>query len=144
VECTSCGLNGGPLVADGEYPAPIACNITNGRMPHATNRIVNADIPFVAHDGDLRFITNIKEGTMIGFKYFAFSGPVLLTIKTRKGRNGYFSVSTGNAKAELAIKPEPDWSESSTELEESSTVPLYLTYHGEAAVDLLSIRFNIK
>ena len=27
VEMTSCGLNGGPLVAKGEYPAYIACNI---------------------------------------------------------------------------------------------------------------------
>lgn len=45
VEMTSCGLNGGPLVPQGVYPAPYACNLTNGHMPHATNRVVNADIP---------------------------------------------------------------------------------------------------
>lgn len=45
VECTSCGLNGGSLKAKDEYLAAYACNITNGRMPHATNTIVNADIP---------------------------------------------------------------------------------------------------
>ncbi|MDR2782354.1 MAG: hypothetical protein LBB48_00670, partial [Treponema sp.] len=74
VEVTSCGLNGGPLLVVGEYPAVIACNITNGRMPHITNRIVNADIPFATHGANPvnsqteRYITNIKTGTMMGFK----------------------------------------------------------------------------
>lgn len=51
-ERTSCGLNDGPLVTKGTYPAPICCNLSNGRMPHATNRFVGADIPFMTHSGD--------------------------------------------------------------------------------------------
>lgn len=74
VPCTSCGLNKGPLLAKGTYEAAYACNITNGHMPHATDRIANADIPYITHDHDIHFITNIKEETLIGYKYFAFEG----------------------------------------------------------------------
>jgi hypothetical protein len=42
---TSCTLNGGPLVADGEFPAMTSCNLTNGRVPRITNRRIDADIP---------------------------------------------------------------------------------------------------
>lgn len=39
VEITSCGMNNGPLIASGRYPGVIACNITNGHMPHGCNSI---------------------------------------------------------------------------------------------------------
>ncbi len=32
VESTSCGLNGGPLIGHGTYPAYIACNLRSGRI----------------------------------------------------------------------------------------------------------------
>lgn len=51
-EFTSCGLNDGLLVTKGTYSAPICCNLANGHMPHAANRIVGADIPFITHSGD--------------------------------------------------------------------------------------------
>ena len=39
VEITSCGLNDGPLRAEGTYPAVICCNLTNGHMPTGSNSI---------------------------------------------------------------------------------------------------------
>lgn len=74
VEITSCGLNDGPLAAEGTYPAVIACNITNGRMPHGCNSIYSVAFPNVTNIGEERFIGEIEDGTLIGFKYFAFSG----------------------------------------------------------------------
>ena len=84
VECTSCGLNDGPLKAEGTYLSVCACNLTNGHMPHATNTAVNADIPFITHDADDRYITNIKNGTLIGFKYFDLAGASELTVRVRR------------------------------------------------------------
>lgn len=70
VEITSCGLNGGPLKADGTYPAAICCNLTNGKMPHLSNVRKNPPAPNVNHEGEIRFIKDVTKGTMIGYKYF--------------------------------------------------------------------------
>lgn len=72
VEITSCGLNEGPLLAEGRYPAVIACNITNGMMPHGSNSIYTMPFPNVTNLGEERFIAEIEDGTLIGFKYFDF------------------------------------------------------------------------
>lgn len=70
VEVTSCGLNQGPLRAEGAYPAVIACNITNGHMPHGSNSVFKEAFPNVTNLGNERFIGEIEEGTLIGYKYF--------------------------------------------------------------------------
>lgn len=72
VEITSCGLNDGPLLAQGNYPAVIACNITNGAMPHGSNSIYTTTFPNVTNLCEERFIAEVSDGTLIGFKYFAF------------------------------------------------------------------------
>ena len=74
VEITSCGLNEGPLIADGSYPAVIACNLTNGHMPHGSNSIFKEEFPNVTNKGDDRFIAEIEDGTLIGYKYFSCKG----------------------------------------------------------------------
>ena len=83
VEITSCGLNGGPLVGDGVYPAAIACNITNGRMPHGCNCIYDTEFPNVTNAGDDRFIGEIECGTLIGYKYFDFKTATRLAVTAR-------------------------------------------------------------
>lgn len=91
VEITSCGLNPGPLLAKAgyEYPAVIACIITNGQMPHGCNSIYKDAFPNVSHKGEDRFIAEIERGTLIGFKYFAFEGikTIQLTARTESERN---------------------------------------------------------
>lgn len=72
VEITSCGLNGGPLDGVGSYPAGICCNLTNGFMPHGCNTIYKDSFPNVSNIGDERFIAEIDDGTLIGYKYFKF------------------------------------------------------------------------
>jgi len=79
VEITSCGLNPSALVAGGasapvEYPATIACIITNGHMPHGCNSIYKDSFPNVSHLGDDRFIAEICADTLIGYKYFECVG----------------------------------------------------------------------
>ncbi len=84
VEVTSCGLNYGPLIAKGDYPAVIACNLTNGKMPHGSNSIYKMPFPNVTHLGDERFIAEIEDGTVIGYKYFSFSKVSEIGVRYRK------------------------------------------------------------
>ena len=83
VELTSCGLNGGPLPAEGAYPAVICCNLTNHRMPHGSNSIYKDAFPNVTHRDDDRFIGEIEDGTLIGYKYFDFKGVEKLAVTAR-------------------------------------------------------------
>jgi len=83
VPVTSCGLNGGPLVAEGRYPAPIACNLTNGKMPHGSNSVYDTIFPNVSNIGDERFIEAIEHGTLIGYKYFDLTKSIRLGVVVR-------------------------------------------------------------
>lgn len=144
-ECTSCGLNGGPLQAEGVYPAPIACSITNGRMPHATNRIVNADIPYITHSGQgkqaERYITNIKAGTRIVYKYFAFEGAVQLTL-TLRGNGGSFIILTDEKKQGAVSVSSADWQKVSLPIQAEGVCALELQYCGDGTADLLELAFE--
>lgn len=145
-ECTSCGLNGGPLRAQGEYPAAIACNLTNGRMPHATNRMVDADIPCITHSGQgteaERYITNIRPGTRIVFKYFAFHGPVKMTALVRGGGGMFLIQTNGKPQGSIAVEAGADWNPFSLVIEEFGDAALELLYEDGGACELLSIRFE--
>lgn len=147
VESTSCGLNGGPLKAEGSYPAACACNLTNGHMPHATNTVVNADIPYITHGDGERYITNIKAGTMIGFKYFQFDGKYRLMIRTRGTGTGVFKISLDEAGkekllGEIAVLPSDGWKKSETIIEAEGVHPLYLHYEGVDRMELLDIAWE--
>ena len=145
-ECTSCGLNGGPLRADGTYSAGIACNLTNGHMPHATNRVVNADIPYITHEGEGQIITNIKKGTMIGFKYFAFRGSYMLRVVTRGGGCGEFTVRAGDQTVGvIPVAPSDSWRESETvSLKAGGTLPLTFTYSGSGSTEMKEFTMETK
>lgn len=143
VEITSCGLNYGPLLAAGEYPAAIACNITNGRMPHIQFDKISEGIPNVTHVGEERYITGIQDGTSIGFKYFRFEGPMILTVKVRGKGTGKFHVSDGTEiLAEIPILPAKEWKERSAAIEAQGTGALYFTYEGSGEIEFLSFRFD--
>lgn len=68
-EMTSCGLNEGDLPGVGEYPATICCNLTNGKMPHTSNRM-RKGIPVVTHEGETRFVGGMAHGARAVYKYF--------------------------------------------------------------------------
>lgn len=146
VECTSMGLNPGPLQAEGCYAAPYCCVLTNGAMPYATNTTVNAAIPHITHCGGERFITGIKDGTKIGYKYFRFSGPVRVGIRVRGEGGGVYLLSTDEAGTEeigrIAVWPSPEWAWFETEIDVTGEKAPYLRYNGTGFSELLEIRFS--
>ncbi|HZG87984.1 family 43 glycosylhydrolase [Paenibacillus sp.] len=143
VEMTSCGLNGGPLIAKGEYSAVIACNVANGAMPHITNRRIDSDIPFITHGEGQRYITNVKENTRIGFKYFAFEGPTVLKVVTRGNGNGSFIVSTDEKDiGVIPLSSSETWCDSSAVIDVRGTAGLYFTYSGSGVFEFISFAFD--
>ncbi len=145
VEMTSCGLNGGPLVSEGTYPAVIACNLTNGTMPHTPPNGCTNDMPYVTHEAEERFIADIKEGTLVGYKYFKFNGLVSLTLSTKSVGNGTFEVYLGeDKKAEIKVPASAEWTSCTADIDAVGTKPLYLKYKGTGCAKLLWLNFTAR
>jgi len=144
VEMTSCGLNGAPLEAKGTYPAAICCNLTNGKMPHLSNAFKNRYASNINHEDDVRFVKDIDNNTLVGFKYFDFKGETQITVTTR-GAGGSLLVMTEHQKtlAKMSVEESVDWVESkSVTFYTKGKQPLYLVYKGKKKIDLLQINFK--
>lgn len=144
-EITSCGLNNGPLMAVGSYPAGIACNITNGNMPHGCNSIYTDSFPNVTNCGEERFIGEIADGTLIGYKYFSFEDVKKLAILIRSTGCGILTAykDMGNSPvAAFEINTASDWTKLISDINiANGTYPLYLIYKGTGLIDLMEIEF---
>lgn len=141
---TSCGLNGAPLKTQGQYPAAICCNLTNGKMPHLKNVGKNRYAPNVNHEGDTRFVKDIENCTLIGYRYFDFQGETKVSVRYR-GSGGKLSVMTRPESPldSVALSPSDHWTESDTLTFEANTkLPLYFIYTGKGKIDLLEIIFK--
>ncbi|MCC6093686.1 MAG: family 43 glycosylhydrolase [Eubacterium sp.] len=152
VEMTSCGLNGGPLAAEGTYPAAICCNLTNGRMRHGGNavshynapKIMCSKIPGTHGREEETYVGQIGQDTIIGYKYFQFTGEeVTITVTVRGRGEGTLYVITGyegDAVAEIEVEPSGSWRKYSVSFEqEAGAAPLYLAYDGKGQIDLLDL-----
>ncbi len=139
VEMTSCGLNGKPLDAFGTYPAAICCNLTNGKMPHLRNVGINKYAPNINHDSNDRFIKDITNETLIGYKHFSFGGKISVSVTTR-GYGGTLAVGTSPYEklAEIRIRKSNSWIQSNeVTFTAEGNLPLYFVYHGKGRLDLL-------
>ena len=144
VEITSCGLNGGPLVAKGVYPSIICCNLTNGNMPqgHCEDRV----LPHIICKNEERFISEIDNNTKVGYKYFEFESNSHLYIKYRTTKDiskGTVFVYQGQ---ELVGKADVDtakeWQTKKIQINaKNGTYPLYLEYKGEGLIDFIEFGF---
>ncbi|MCD8068316.1 MAG: hypothetical protein LUE87_05425, partial [Lachnospiraceae bacterium] len=142
-EMTSCGLNDGPLAARGSYPAPICCNLTNGHMPHVSTEPIPQSIPYITHQGNDRYITDISDGTMIGYKYFVFDGEKTLTLRLRGKAQGTILVSADDhALGEISVEPTEEWTDCSLKISEGGVHALYLRFQGEGSLDLMEFCFE--
>jgi len=100
VEITS--SNGLALPGIGTYPGYLACNIIGN--PADCERFdpwpnFDSRLPYITqdgHDGDeeLGYVTNIREGNTVGFKYFDLAGPTRISLTHRGYADGYFEVRT--------------------------------------------------
>lgn len=143
VEMTSCGLNGGPLEALGEYPAPICCNLTNGRMPQQGLEPITTPLPHITNCGENRYITEIDNGTIIGYKHFRFDGKTKLTLWSRGTGAGIVQVTAGRSVfSHIPILPSSDWTEASALIDIQGVHALYSRYEGTGSMELERFRFE--
>ena len=143
VEMTSCGLNDGPLLPEGTYPAPIACNLTNGKLPHISQNGVEDDIAYITCADGERLIRDISDGTMIGYKYFSFDGASTFGVEIRGEAEGTLRVRVGeDAVGEICITPAAEWTLRTVDVAAEGTQGLFLEYAGSGRFDLRKIWFS--
>ncbi len=138
VRVSSCGLNGDPLEGKGEYPAYIACHLF--RLCDG----VCTDAPYLTQDGDdqsapMQYITNVKDGAVIGFRSFDCKNITKITVKTA----GLFSESElevslqydGPAIAKIPLSRCNAWHSFSAPIQLPDGIcDLYFRYRGEASI----------
>lgn len=153
---TSCGLNGGPLKAQGTYSAAICCVLYpasgTGKITQLkrvkNHPMITQDRP----DGDTaakQYITHIGKGGVIGYKYFSFSGNTTLSLRFRGDGTGAFSVwqhkpdDRAKPVGMIPVSPASEWRIASQKLPFVPGVsPLFLRYEGEKSVKLLEVTFG--
>lgn len=146
VEMTSCGLNGGPLVADGEYSAFISCNLTDGNLPHGK---FDYECPHLTNRGSDYFAAEIHDKTMMGFKYFDFENVKKIGINYQSGERtpkGKVYIKTdleGEPIATIEINDIKGWTWLDSNVTvENGTYPVYFIYSGEGTIEIKDIRFT--
>ena len=144
VEITSCGLNGGPLVGKGEYPAYLACNLFYDK-PSAY--IGDAHAPKVMQDGrdgdeELGYVANITNSATAGFKYFDCQGVKEIKIWVRGYGSGTFEIKTawdGEVLGTATVENANVWEEYSIPVNiPDGKQAIYITYRGPGNVSLKS------
>lgn len=144
VEMTSCGLNGGPLEAEGTYPAVICCNLTNGHMPDINNVTKPPAAPNVNHEGKKRYVKGMTDHTLIGWKYFRFTGRAAIHV-TARGDGGELLVMThpNQLLAKIKLAACGGWRRSERAVfSDTGVKPLYLVYRGKGKIDLLDFMLS--
>lgn len=77
-------------------------------MDHIVNGISKAKRPYITHQDSKRFITGITDGTVIGYKYFAFNGNYTMSFRVRGDGNGTLTRKSDNtALTAVPIRPCP-------------------------------------
>ena len=143
VEMTSCGLNGGPLLAKGEYPAFISCNLTDGKLPHGS---FDFECPHLTSRAEDRFAAEIHKGTTMGFKYFDFKDTKKIGINYKSGERTpsgkvYIKVEwDGEPIGEIPISDKGEWTKIMADVSKiEGTYALYFTYEGDGTIEIKDI-----
>lgn len=143
VEATSCGLNNGPLLGEGTYPAYIACNLLRGLLlcPYITQDKADGD-PTAQ-----QYVTGMRRGSRVGYKYFDFTSNVLtLTVEYRSSGKGRLEVTQTdgeNAVGTLQIGNAKQWQTASCTIHVTpGKSALFFKYRGSGAMELRRFTFT--
>ena len=153
VEMTSCGLNGGPLVGRGTYPACIACNLFTDRESVYTGGSggngfwMDGCFPKITQDGrdgdeEEGYIANLTDSATCGFKYFDCRGVKRFGIRVRGYAGGRFVVKTawnGPELGSIPVRFTNLWTDYAADIAIPDGVQaIYLTYRGPGSAQLAS------
>lgn len=156
-QITSCGLNQGPLPAEGSYNACYCCHLTSPSIaskrltvrecrretePHIYEEAVGTDEKDFLH-----YIANIDTGTVVGYKYFLFEQGRSVSLRLRGMGKVKASVSMDRPDAEDIdtgeIKLMGTWGEVSLNLGGvSGEHALYFKFWTEERIQFESFSFH--
>lgn len=113
-------------------------------MPHLSNAKKNKYAPNVNHEGDMRFVKDVENDTLLGYKYFNFTGKAQISV-TARGSAGVLTVMTKLnqplAKIKLMKTADREKSEA-VSFNANRKLSLYFIYNGKGKIDILD--FEIK
>jgi hypothetical protein len=104
--------------------------------------------PHITNNGDERYIAEIENGTLIGYKYFEFDETAKIGIVYRNGYktpNGKILVRLGENytyKYEINTPSTNEWTKAEAIVHIDGTAPLFLEYQGEGAIEIKEIYFE--
>lgn len=152
VEATSCGLNGGPLRGEGTYPTHIACNLYAGAgfdrtqsklSPYVTQDESDYD-PSAGGPKPVPYVTNIRDGAVVGYKHFSIDAPAELVLVVRGAAQGVLSVGTNPREGTCAVLDleSSEWTSVRVPLDSTGErLALYICFEGEGSFDLKEFEF---
>ena len=150
VEMTSCGLNPGPLKAEGLYPAAICCHMT---CPETMDHInyedpVNLRITRIVEERNEMFLTDIMDGTVLGYKYFEYAAPDTLLMELRGDFRGTVQISADAEGTQMLGQVPLQIHTDTWRLAEGPLAPytgraaLFLRFAGEGRLQFRTVGFN--
>ncbi len=157
VQTTSCGLNDGPLAGCGRYEARIACVLKSavGTFAYESAREKNKDDlhPYFTQSGTDRednpdqYIANLRDGAVVGFRWFAFDNLRKITLSLRGNGKGSMDIRTeeyGEVIAGIPVEATESYQSFCADVKASvsGTKGLYFTYNGNGYVDFEWFELN--
>lgn len=162
-EVTSCGLNEGPLVGKGMYPANICCHLTaiNGAVFSHPERM-KMDYPYLTQDvpdvepteklmmkdctEPIQYVKNMQDGSTAGYKYFSFQNLKGISVQVRGDAEGVIEVRTSNENEAVGYIPVScrgqEWREFDEKVSiENSVTAIYFTFKGRGSLDFRAFSF---
>jgi hypothetical protein len=108
---------------------------------------VNQRVPHIVFRDGERFVTEVDDGTILRFKYFAFKGNQSLGVTYRvtdHDPNATLTVDAGGEAplAEIPLAEVTEWTTATVNVPfPSGTHPLALTYRGNGTIEIKEIHF---
>ena len=151
VESTSCGLNDGPLIGKGTYPAYIACALMDFNT-YADKEERGRMTLRITQDGEDRecepgqYVKGIRDNCLVGYKYFCFEQCKGVALSVRGKAKGTLHVrltENGDMVASMPMElNNPEWQTVEIPiLLNSEKSAFYLAWQGEGAFDFLDLSF---
>ncbi len=147
VTITSSGMNPGPLSGNATYPAVYCCNLTNGHMGALSSlgrTNAEIDFPYITCENGERFVTNVKDGDLIGYKYINLAETKKISVSYRSEEEGCLEIHTEKGKCSevLALHQADEWTWTACETSFTDEKELYLIYKGTGKISLLDLKLE--
>lgn len=146
VTITTSGMNPEPLSGIASYPAVYCCNLTNGHMGALSSigrTNAEIDFPYMTSVNGERYITNMKDGNLAGYKYINLKETKELEVVFCGSARGALEVRTslnGTKVAEIEINPSDIWRPAKVPTNfKDDDKELYLVYKGSGELSLITL-----